>query len=142
MANALLLVWGGGDGGNSARQLTATLGGAALGSAALLWLAFDRRFERVSVLWILALALLLRVIAAFASPLLEDDHHRYLWDGWRSATALDPYRLPPSAWFGDGSLAQRWQDVLSAINHPDLPTIYGPLLQGLFALGQIGRAHV
>ncbi len=135
MANALLLVWGGGDGGNSARQLTATLGGAALGSAALLWLAFDRRFERVSVLWILALALLLRVIAAFASPLLEDDHHRYLWDGWRSATALDPYRLPPSAWFGDSSLAQRWQDVLSAINHPDLPTIYGPVLQALFALG-------
>ena len=137
MANALLLVWGGGDGGNSARQLTATLGGAALGSAALLWLAFDPRLGRVPVLSILALALLLRVIAAFASPLLEDDHHRYLWDGWRSATALDPYRLPPAAWFGDSSLTQRWQDVLGAINHPDIPTIYGPLLQALFALGHV-----
>ena len=135
MANALLLVWGGGDGASSARQLTATLGGAALGSAALLWLAFDPRLGRMPVLSILALALLLRVIAAFASPLLEDDHHRYLWDGWRSATALDPYRLPPAAWFGDSSLAQRWQDVLGAINHPDIPTIYGPLLQALFALG-------
>jgi alpha-1,6-mannosyltransferase len=67
--------------------------------------------------------------------LLEDDHHRYLWDGWRTATALDPYTLAPSAWFGDSSLPQPWQDVLSAINHPDIPTIYGPVLQALFALG-------
>jgi alpha-1,6-mannosyltransferase len=133
VANALLLVWGSG----AEQPLIATLGGAALGSAALLWLAFDRRFEQVPLRWVFMLALLLRVIAAFASPLLEDDHQRYLWDGWRSATALDPYRLPPSAWFGDASLPQRWQDVLGAINHPDIPTIYGPVLQALFALGHV-----
>jgi alpha-1,6-mannosyltransferase len=137
VANALLLLWGGAQDGSSTRQLMATLGGAALGSAALLWLAFDRRFEHAPLRWVFALALLLRVIAAFAQPLLEDDHHRYLWDGWRSATALDPYRLPPSAWFGDMGLPQRWQDVLSAINHPDIPTIYGPVLQALFALGHV-----
>jgi alpha-1,6-mannosyltransferase len=133
VANVLLLLWG----SSAELPLIATLGGAALGSAALLWLAFDQRFERVPLRWVFVLALLLRVIAAFASPLLEDDHHRYLWDGWRSATALDPYRLPPSAWFGDASLPQRWQDVLSAINHPDIPTIYGPVLQALFALGHV-----
>jgi alpha-1,6-mannosyltransferase len=137
VANALLLLWGGAQDGSASRQLAATLGGAALGSAALLWLAFDSRFERVPLRWVFVLALLLRVIAAFAQPLLEDDHHRYLWDGWRSATALDPYRLPPSAWFGDTNLPQRWQDVLSAINHPDIPTIYGPVLQALFALGHV-----
>ncbi len=135
MANALALVWGSAAGAGLQQQLTATLGGAALGSAALLWIALDRRFERVAVRWVLVLALLLRLIAAFASPLLEDDHHRYLWDGWRTATALDPYRLAPSAWFGQSTLPQRWQDILSAINHPDIPTIYGPLLQLLFALG-------
>ena len=137
VANALLLVWGGVPGGSTERQLIATFGGAALGSAALLWLAFDRRFERVPLRSIFLLALLLRIVAAFASPLLEDDHHRYLWDGWRTASTLDPYRLPPSAWFGDASLPQRWQDVLSAINHPDIPTIYGPVLQALFALGHV-----
>jgi alpha-1,6-mannosyltransferase len=133
VVNALLLLWGSG----AEQPLIATLGGAALGSAALLWLAFDQRFEHVPLRWVFMLALLLRVIAAFASPLLEDDHQRYLWDGWRSATALDPYRLPPSAWFGDASLPQRWQDVLGAINHPDIPTIYGPVLQALFALGHV-----
>ncbi len=137
VANALLLVWGGAHGGSTARQLTATLGGAALGSTALLWLACDTCFERVRVSQVLMLALLLRVIAACASPLLEDDHHRYLWDGWRTATALDPYTRAPSAWFGSSSLPQRWQDVLSAINHPDIPTIYGPVLQALFALGHV-----
>jgi alpha-1,6-mannosyltransferase len=137
VAHALLLLWGGAQDGDNLRQLMATLGGAALGGAALLWLAFDERFERVPLLGVFTLALLLRAIAAFASPLLEDDHYRYLWDGWRSATALDAYRLPPAAWFGDASLHQRWQDVLSAINHPELPTIYGPVLQVLFAIGHL-----
>ena len=137
MANALLLVWGSAAEGSAAQQLSAVLAGAGLGSAALLWLAFERRFDRVRVPAILALALLLRIIAACASPLLEDDHYRYLWDGWRTATALDPYTLAPSAWFGDSSLPQRWQDILGAINHPDIPTIYGPVLQALFALGYL-----
>lgn len=137
MANALLLVWGSAPGASAAQQLMAVLAGAAVGSAALLWLALDARFDRVRVPSIVVLALLLRVIAACASPLLEDDHHRYLWDGWRTATALDPYTLAPSAWFGDSSLPQRWQDILSAINHPDIPTIYGPVLQALFALSHV-----
>jgi alpha-1,6-mannosyltransferase len=137
VANALLLLWGGAQEGSNTPQLLATIGGAALGSAALLWLAFDQRFERVSLVGVFTVALLLRVIAGFASPLLEDDHHRYLWDGWRSATALDAYHLPPAAWFGDASLHPRWQDVLSAINHPELPTIYGPVLQALFAIGHL-----
>ena len=135
VANALLLLWGGAQADSSTRQLIATLGGAALGCAALLWLAFDERFARVPLRWVFALALLLRAVAAFALPLLEDDHHRYLWDGWRTATTLDPYRLPPSAWFGETGLPEHWQEVLNAINHPDIPTIYGPVLQALFALG-------
>jgi alpha-1,6-mannosyltransferase len=137
VANAMLLVWGGAPDGSATRQLTATLGGAALGSAALLWLAVDARFSRVRVSHVFLLALLLRAMAAFASPLLEDDHHRYLWDGWRTATTLDPYTLAPSAFFGNGELSQRWQDVLSAINNPEIPSIYGPVLQALFALGHV-----
>jgi alpha-1,6-mannosyltransferase len=135
VANALLLLWGGAQDGSNAHQLAATLGGAALGGAALLWLAFDRRFGRAPLVWVFAIALLLRAVAAFAQPLLEDDHHRYLWDGWRTATTLDPYSLAPSAFFGDASLPAPWPDVLGAINNPQIPSIYGPVLQALFALG-------
>ena len=132
LSNALLLVWGSDSG--PARQLFAVLAGAGTGGAALLWVALDSRFGQMRVAWVLALALLLRLVAVQASPLLEDDHYRYLWDGWRSATALDPYRLPPSAYFGAPGLSARWNDILGGINNPDIPTIYGPLLQWLFAL--------
>jgi alpha-1,6-mannosyltransferase len=132
LSNALLLVWG--SDASPARQLFAVLAGAGTGGAALLWVALDRRFAQMRVVSVLALALLLRLVAVQASPLLEDDHYRYLWDGWRSATALDPYRLPPSAYFGAPGLSARWNDILGGINNPDIPTIYGPVLQWLFAL--------
>ena len=139
LANALLLVWGSAQGttGDTARQLAAVLASTGLGAAALLWIALDSRFARLPLRWVLVLALLLRLVAIQASPLLEDDHFRYLWDGLRTATGLDPYRLPPSAFFGDPALAPQWQDVLSGINNPDTPTLYGPVLQGLFALAHL-----
>jgi hypothetical protein len=133
-AGAALLVWGSVPGASSMRQLQAVLASSTVGAAALIWLAAERRFAQVDVGAVMALAFALRLIAAQAEPLLEDDHFRYLWDGWRTATALDPYRLAPSAWFGDTGLTPQWQNVLSGINHPDVPTIYGPVLQAVFAL--------
>jgi alpha-1,6-mannosyltransferase len=138
-----LLSWGSAAGGGAARELGAVLAAACLGALAVGWVALDVRFGQVHVGWALALGLLLRLIAVQASPLLEDDHHRYLWDGLRTATALDPYRLPPSAFFGEPGLAAIWQDTLSGINNPDVPTIYGPALQWLFALAhQIAPGRV
>lgn len=133
-ASALLLVWGSAAPGNVARELGAVLAAACLGGVAVGWVALDARFGQWHMGWALVLGLVLRLIAVQASPLLEDDHHRYLWDGLRTATALDPYRLPPSAFFGEPELAPLWQDTLSGINNPDIPTIYGPVLQWLFAL--------
>ncbi len=136
IANALLLVWGSESSAtdSAARQLIAVLLANALGAIALLWIGLDQQFDQTPGWFTFGVALLLRLIATQASPLLEDDHYRYLWDGFRTATAFDPYRLPPSAFFGDEHLSQRWQDILSGINNPDITTIYGPVLQGVFAL--------
>lgn len=136
ICNALTLVVGS-HAASVEAELIATLAGALLGGAALSWVAFDDRFERSSMAWVLGLALLLRLIAVQATPLLEDDHHRYLWDGMRTATAFDPYRLPPSAFFGTPGLSPRWSDILGGINYPDIPTIYGPVLQWLFAAAHV-----
>jgi hypothetical protein len=129
-----LLVWGsiGGDTAPS-RQLTAVLASAALGTALLIAVARVARLD-VQPAALLLLGLALRLVAVQAWPLLEDDHYRHLWDGWRTATTLDPYRLAPSVWFGDATLAAPWADVLNGINHPDVPTLYGPVLQAAFAL--------
>ena len=135
LTDAGLLWWG--SGASTAQQLAAVLAGAAVGCAALLWVALDRGFSRAPLWWVASLALVLRLVAMQAVPLLEDDHYRYLWDGLRTATSFDPYRLPPSAFFGANELTPQWQDILSGINNPDVPTIYGPALQWLFALAHV-----
>ncbi len=132
VAQALLLVAG--SGAAPGAQLAAVLIAAGLGGVALLWVACERRFEHMPLAAVLGLALVLRLVAAQASPLLEDDHYRYLWDGMRTATTLDPYRLAPASFFGRDDLTAQWQDILGGINNPDVPTIYGPALQWLFAL--------
>ena len=140
-----VLVWG--SGAPAAVQLFAVLAAATLGGLAMLWIAFDSRFAQTPLAWVIGLALLLRLIAVQAEPLLEDDHYRYLWDGMRTAQHFDPYRLAPSAFFGSNELAPQWQDVLSGINNPSIPTLYGPVLQALFALahwlapGRIGAVQ-
>ena len=130
-ASVLLL----GSGANNTDQLTTVLFAAGLGSTALIWLAYEPQFSKLSIAWVLALALVLRLIAAQAAPLLEDDHYRYLWDGFRSAAAFDPYLKSPAEFFTDQTLAAPWPSILSGINNPHLPTIYGPVLQLVFWLG-------
>ena len=132
---SIALVWGSGT--PTATQLLAVLTAAALGGLAMLWIAFDGRFAQTPLVWVLGLALVVRVIAVQAEPLLEDDHYRYLWDGMRTAQHFDPYRFAPSAFFSANDLAPQWQDILSSINNPSIPTLYGPVLQALFALAHL-----
>jgi hypothetical protein len=107
---------------------------AGVGSALLLWLWREPAFEATPLAFILLLALLLRGSASFAAPLLEDDYFRYLWDGYQTVTTGNPYRQAPADFFLNRDLAPAWQAVLSGINYPDIPTIYGPVLQLLFAV--------
>ena len=108
-----------------------------------LWISQDIRFKDTPVGWLLVLALGIRLIATQASPLLEDDHYRYLWDGFQTATTANPYRWAPSHFFGSELDGPLWGAVLSAINNPDIPTIYGPALQGLFALAYwVNPGHI
>ena len=126
-----------GSGAPVAMQLSVVVCAAALGSLALLWIALDGRLSRTPWWWIFGLALALRLIAVQAEPLLEDDHYRYLWDGLRTAQHFDPYRFAPSAFFAAPELSPLWHDVLSGINNPGVATIYGPVLQWLFALAHL-----
>lgn len=83
-------------------------------------------------MWIGAVAF--RLCGLFAEPVLEDDHQRFLWDGFVFAQTGDPYTAPPAAWFGETDLPEAFQAVLDRVNHPDVPTLYGPLCQYAFLL--------
>lgn len=115
-------------------QLYAMVGLCAINLSLMAWIALDKNFENISLVQVLGTSIALASIALFAHPLLEDDHFRYLWDGYITATTGQPYALAPSAYFVEDAIPQTMQDVLSGINNPDVPTIYGPVLQVLFAL--------
>lgn len=118
---------------------------AEVGPAALLWGTFAASAAGFcAVYWarrrlpglvpLLLWAMALRAVGVLGMPILEDDYFRYLWDGYRLHAGGTPYGVPPAAFFDDASVPMAMQRVLDRINYPDVPTIYGPLQQALFAL--------
>jgi hypothetical protein len=94
----------------------------------LLW-----RADKAGAFWVLAGALLLHLVALFGVPAFEDDYYRFIWDGWQIATFGTPYGTPPEAFFADTQVPIALREILDGVNNPDLPTIYGPALELLFA---------
>ena len=82
-------------------------------------------------------AVAFRIIGIAGSPVLEDDFYRYLLDGCVFVSSGTPYGIPPSTLFGGNSLSPECQYVLNWVNNPDLPTIYGPVLQYIFAFSHL-----
>ena len=86
-----------------------------------------------------AAAVVFRLIAASASPSLSDDVYRYVWDGRVQTAGHHPYRAAPS----DPMRAElRDTDVYPKINHADIPTIYPPLAEILFAALSLAKLGV
>jgi alpha-1,6-mannosyltransferase len=96
---------------------------------------------------ILGFAICFRVILLLSTPIQEDDFYRYLWDGKVVASGLNPYLFAPQTVRearAEDTLVQPYARIaqhdpglaliLSRVNHPEVPTIYPPLAQGLFAL--------
>lgn len=89
-----------------------------------------------------------RVILSASTPILEDDFQRYLWDGAVTANGFNPYARSPSEAqalahgisghkIALGDLARDGERVLASVNHPNLKTIYPPVVQGAFAVSHV-----
>lgn len=98
----------------------------------LIALYLGNRPGSLSAVWVWAI--LLRVTGLVGQPLLEDDWYRYLWDGRLFALDGNPYGQAPIAFFNDPTVPPDFANILSLINYPDIPTIYGPVCQYLFLL--------
>ncbi len=99
----------------------------------------------------LGFAIGFRLLVLFSTPIQEVDYYRYLWDGHAVAEGVSPYRYSP-----EQVLRGRVEDVpaesglrrlielrtrdaraatlLSRIHFGELPTIYPPVSQAVFAL--------
>jgi len=84
------------------------------------------------LIYILAFAVLFRVIGITVAPQFEDDYFRYIWDGFVLSGFDNPYQHPPSHYFADENIPTEYQNALNGVNYPDLPTIYAPTLQFSF----------
>ncbi len=100
----------------------------AWAALAVAWRAADAATARAIVLWALAF----RLAGFLATPVLENDHHRFLWDGYRFAVTGDPYAEAPQERFVDDTIPAEFRALLDRMNHPDVPTIYGPATQWAF----------
>ncbi len=124
-AGALGLAIGGGS-----LPESALLAGYALLFApylALLWLARDAELP----LWPIVVAgVAVRVVLLPAEPLLSDDIFRYVWDGRVTLAGINPFEHAPAA---DALAHLRDEHVWPKINHAEVPTIYPPGAQYLFA---------
>jgi len=81
---------------------------------------------------ILAMAGVFRLTFLAAPPVLSQDLYRYLWDGRVTLAGGNPYLETPAAARRSGPAADA---DLARIDHADVPTIYPPAAQGLFAAG-------
>ena len=87
----------------------------------------------------LVAAVAFRLIAAVAPPTLSDDVYRYVWDGRVQAAGHHPYKFAPS----DPMRAElRDAAIFPKINHPEIPTIYPPLAEMVFAALALAKLGV
>lgn len=97
---------------------------------------------------VVAASVLFRVVSVYSWPVLEIDIYRYLWDGTATLEGVSPYRYSPQqvlsatpqAGIPDDldRLVRLRQDtavesILSRVHYGELPTIYPPVSQAVFA---------
>ena len=71
--------------------------------------------------WTLLIGALLRVIFVGSEPLLSDDVYRYLWEGLAMNHGHNPFTEAPA------TIAHLDDSLRSAVNHPEISSIYPPL---------------
>jgi len=89
-------------------------------------------------LLILGAALLFRLTFLAAPPLLSSDLDRYLWDGRVTLAGGNPYLATPAS----RSFRVPGEADPARLEHAEVPTIYPPAAQALFAAGAALRLGV
>jgi alpha-1,6-mannosyltransferase len=98
------------------------------------WIFAKQELPPAALTAVIGFGLLFRLIGFLGQPLYEDDFYRYLWDGRSIALTGNPYQHPPADSFGQTELPPKFDEILSRINYPEIPTIYGPVCQLAFLL--------
>ncbi len=103
--------------------------------------------DRLSIFVVIAGAFLFRLVLLPGVPVHENDIYRYIWDGKVFTSGINPYKYPPiqaSIKPSSKDLRKDFETLKSLrdndprfyrrISFKDIPTIYPPLTQAVFAL--------
>jgi hypothetical protein len=93
-----------------------------------------RNLASVSLPTLLGLALAIRLGLVWHDPVLSDDLFRYVWEGRVWLAGHNPFVESPSS---TALEVLRDSVIWPRINHPEVPTIYPPAAQALFALNAL-----
>lgn len=92
----------------------------------------NRNLQEISFKEILIIALILRAVMIFVTPITSDDFYRYLWDGKVQSEGINPYPFSPL------ELIQLQDKVIYPnVSFPEIKTIYPPVSQVIFFLSYI-----
>ena len=88
------------------------------------------------VRWLLAFAILLRLVLLFAFPGLSDDIYRFVWDGRLFNQNIHPFSHIPSYYMEPGSpdVPGITSSLYHLLNSPNYFTIYPPVAQFFFSV--------
>jgi len=116
-----------------------------------IWIAVRTPKETLLPWIIIGPAVIFRCLLLPTPPILEVDIYRYLWDGAVTASGENPYSYSPEHVLfveadtaSDDSLQRlihirdqspSLQEVLTRVHYAELPTIYPPVSQAVFLLG-------
>ena len=87
------------------------------------------RVPRWVVIWIVVVAIALRMVALARTPPLSTDVWRYLWDGRVTNAGINPFQYAPDADEVRHLRDANWRHI----NFKDISTIYPPAAEMLFA---------
>ncbi|MGB0524738.1 MAG: hypothetical protein ACPGJS_17325 [Flammeovirgaceae bacterium] len=95
---------------------------------------------KLSMKWLIAVAIFSRLIFLFSIPALSDDYFRFIWDGLLSLNGINPFFELPSYYMQEGApeVSGITKALFDHLNSPNYFTIYPPVNQLTFALGALG----
>ena len=83
---------------------------------------------------ILIIGLLIRLLLIPSDPFLSDDVYRYLWDGKVFYNGFNPFAYAPASFSLDNL---KDSIIYPNVNFPEIPTVYAPLAQIIFAISYL-----
>lgn len=99
-----------------------------------LWI-YQHTTNGLQIKWMLAVAILARLLIMPSFPLLSDDIFRFVWDGRLIVNGINPFEQLPLYYMQPGNeVAGLDESLFEQLNSPEYFTIYPPVAQGIFAL--------